>query len=96
MDDHDWNLFVDLEKSEVKEVKKVKKVKEVNEIKEVNETYLNQWTNKIPVKKLNGNCYFLYTIDEGVEQETDFFKKSPIKEKNMYKDKFAKYILNTK
>lgn len=78
MDDHDWNLFVDLEKNEVEEVKK---------------KYPKQW---IPVKKISRNYYYLYTIDEGVEEETDFFKKSPIKEKNMYKDKFTKYKLNSK
>lgn len=79
----DWDMFVDLEKNN-----------------------LNTLENKCPIHdnkvdtikkpKTMRRINYLYTIDETkVVEETDFFKRTPIKELNMYKDKFLCYKLKT-
>jgi hypothetical protein len=79
--EEDWNMFVDLENT--------------NFISDQENQYPKDW-NKVIVKKKIRNVHFLYTIDEVKEEETDYFKKSPIKEKNKYSETFSSYKLKSK
>lgn len=46
------------------------------------------------VKNVNyKSSRYNYIIEEKKEEETDFFKKTPIKEKNMYINSFSQYKL---
>lgn len=46
--------------------------------------------------KKKSKITFHYTKDERKEEEMDFFKKSPIKEKNIYINSFNQYKLTVK
>ena len=52
--------------------------------------------NNVKSIKKNGKITFHYTKDEIKEEEMDFFKKSPIKEKNIYINSFNHYKLTVK
>jgi len=63
--------------------------KEDNKLQKKNHTYINQ-TN---INKNINNTKYNYVIEEKKEEETDFFKKSPLKEKNKYANSFNQYKL---
>ena len=77
--DTDWNLFINLEKEDNKLQKNPINVNNVNKVNEKNEKFKTSRYN--------------YIIEENKEEETDFFKKRPIKEKNMYINSFSQYKL---
>lgn len=87
--ENDWDLYIDLDKY-------VYKLEENKDNKENKENYhilsqLNK-NNKPGLRKV----HYLYTIIEEKEYDNeDFFKKSPIAEKNKYANYFSQYKLKT-
>lgn len=63
---------------------------------------LEKQDNKLPKNSINVNnvkskaSRYNYTFEEKKEEETDFFKKKTIKEKNMYINSFGQYKLQIK
>jgi len=80
--ENDWDLHIDLDKYVFK-----------LEDKKENINILTQW-NKVYKKPSLRKVHYLYTIvEEDGKDNSDFFKHSPILEKNKYVNDFSQYKL---